>query len=239
MAPSEQAVVLLSGGMDSVAALHWAGKVRRYRQIRCVCFDYGQPHRDAEVTVAGRVARGLDVPFELLALADSFPRTGFKRAVVDHDPGHFGGTSPAFMPGRNMALLTLAAMHAVVWFPNGTIDLVVGACEDDSVGGFRDCRASFFEDTGRLIRKAFGYEIHVVAPWVCVSKAGILRVMSDDPEAMADIAASWSCYRGLQSGPCGTCQACVSRAAAFAHESLTDKSVHPRMTGGDPGRSAA
>ena len=40
------AAVLLSGGMDSVAALYWT--VQTYPKVLAILFDYGQPNRDQE-----------------------------------------------------------------------------------------------------------------------------------------------------------------------------------------------
>lgn len=42
----DRALVLLSGGADSTAALHWA--LHNYRQVSAVTYDYGQAARDHE-----------------------------------------------------------------------------------------------------------------------------------------------------------------------------------------------
>src|SRR4029077_2761109 len=52
-----KAMVILSGGFDSVALLHWA--LREYSEVRAVSFDYGQPHRDAELFAAQAIAADL------------------------------------------------------------------------------------------------------------------------------------------------------------------------------------
>ena len=57
-------VLLLSGGLDSVAALHHT------RPHRAVGFSYGQPHRDAELTAAGVIAARRGVPFDVILLPD-------------------------------------------------------------------------------------------------------------------------------------------------------------------------
>jgi len=80
-----RAIVLLSGGMDSVAALHWA--LATYTEVVAIGFDYGQPNRDAEIPIAWRIAR--DLVFHALGNADprqlehypmaSFDSTGWQR----------------------------------------------------------------------------------------------------------------------------------------------------------------
>jgi len=232
---SNKACVLLSGGMDSVAALHWA--VGRYSEVRAIGFDYGQPHRDAELAAAGKCARGLGVRCIILALADAFTgvRLGLLGTVVDHDPTAIGGTNPAFLPGRNAVLLTLAAMHACAWWPVGNIALVMGACAEDAAG-FADCRPQFLTTLASVIRRGHGRQVDIVAPWVGLSKGGILAALHENAAAIADMQRSWSCYRGENTGPCGGCTACVVRAKAFAAARLDDLSAYPVMTGGDPAR---
>ena len=224
MSTVKQAVVLLSGGMDSVAALHWA--VARYASVRSIGFDYGQQSRDGEVSSAGTAARELDVQHTLLVLADAFAvRLGLLGNVPDHDPGAHG-VHPAFLPNRNAVLLNVAALHACAWFPNGNIDLVFGANAEDAAG-FPDCRATYLSELASVLRKGCARQIKIVAPWVELSKGGIVASLHANEAAVADIRRSWSCYR--RGGPCGTCSACVLRAKAFAAAGLVDESAWPSM----------
>jgi len=81
-ATSGPACVLLSGGMDSTACLHWA--MGRHIDVRALAFDYGQPHRNAEVTIAQRIAERNGIPFETIAVADTL-HSGLLAAVPIHD----------------------------------------------------------------------------------------------------------------------------------------------------------
>jgi len=221
-----QALVLLSGGMDSVAALHWASAA--YAKIAAVSFDYGQPNRDAELYAAQREAEALGVSWERLLL-NGLPRAGLLRAVTDHDETK--PTNPAFVPGRNLVFLTLAAGRASGLYPNGNIDLIVGACQDDA-RGFPDCRAATFIKLGEALRAGMARQIAIVAPWVDRTKTQILQSL--DAAGVRAAARSWSCYRA--DGPCGSCTACVVRARAFDAVGLVDEAAPPTMTGGDGAR---
>lgn len=220
------AVVLLSGGMDSVAALYWART--RYDRVFAVSFDYGQPNRDAELYVAGTCAKGLDIKWDRLVLA-GLPRAG----LLDHIEPHNDAKpiNAAFVPGRNLVFLTLAAGRATSLCPNGNIDLVIGACVDDA-RGFPDCRATTLAKLGEALRAGMAREIQIVSPWIDRTKTQILDSL--DGAARIAVARSWSCYRGT--GPCGECSACVARARAFAAAHLRDESSMPIMTGGDGAR---
>lgn len=224
---TDNAAVLLSGGMDSVAALWWARA--RYDRVAAMLFDYGQPNRDQELTAAYRAAEDARADLNLrFALADTLPRgRGILAGIVDHDD-QAHGLSPAFVPGRNLVMLTVAAAHACVAFPNGNIDLVIGACKEDAAG-FPDCRAGVFSKLAEALRAGNGRQIGIVAPWVDLHKASIWGLIS--AEARESVARSWSCYRA--DGPCGACTACVLRARAFAAAGIEDRCTRAAMTGGD------
>lgn len=224
------ACVLLSGGLDSTACLYWAHA--KYQHVRAVGFDYGQPHRDAELVAAGRAARELGVPFETVALADTM-HGGLLDSVVPHDP-----TTPlsrAFVPGRNAIFLAIALGWACGWFPCASeIDLVIGACREDGAQ-FPDCREEFFAASAKALSLAVGRQIRVCVPYVRMPKAGIIAdVAGRFPSGVAALQASWSCYAGK--GPCGKCTACVVRAAAFSAAQLDDHAAAPEMFGGDVAR---
>lgn len=227
-----QAIVLLSGGLDSTAALCWAK--RQYRDVLAVLFDYGQQNRDHELTAAGRLCEELAVPRLLIVVADSLPRgKGILHHIEDHD-GRDDGTSPAVVPGRNALFAVSASAHGSVHFPNGNLALVIG-CNAQDAKRFPDCHPSAIRTLTEMLRVCVAREIQVVAPWIDRTKTQILQ--NTAPEDRAHVARSWSCYRRV--GPCGTCSACVLRTEAFAAMCLTDECAAATMNGGDPARESA
>lgn len=224
------AVVLLSGGMDSVAALHWAKE--RANDIRAIGFHYGQPNRDNETTIAQTIAKDLGISHYLVVTADTLNTgRGLLSGVPDHDASAMG-LHRAFVPGRNAVFLSVAAAHAATWTSAGRIDLVIGACLDDAVG-FPDCRANFFVACERMLCLGYGREFRVRTPFIDRTKAQIVNEASE--EARRDIARSWSCYRS--DGPCGTCTPCVLRRDAFSTIGLVDECNPATMHGGDTHRN--
>lgn len=224
----EQACLLLSGGMDSVACLRWAKA--EFRDVRALGFDYGQPHRDAELVAAGTIARRNGIPFEVVVLADAFLPSGLLDRVPQHDEGPVGALHRAFVPGRNLVFLSLALGRACQWW-SGDFEIVIGSTAEDAAG-FPDCREKFLKAADATLSAAVGRKIHVAAPYVRMTKIRMLAdVAGRYPSGIADIQESWSCYFGK--GPCGTCTPCVLRKAAFDHHGLSDRCVAPVMTGGD------
>lgn len=229
------ACVLLSGGMDSTACLFWA--MAKYRDVRAVGFDYGQPHRDAELIAARGIADRHAVPFERVVLADALVG-GLLRSVPKHQTeGPLPAIHRAFVPGRNLVFLSLALARACTWWQDGSdVDIVMGCCLEDTAG-FPDCTEDFVRTAATTLSAAVARKIRVAAPYVRMGKADMLRDTElRNGSALAEIQASWSCYEGK--GPCGVCTACVLRAEAFAEVGLMDLCAAPQLTGGDVDREA-
>lgn len=232
----EPALVLLSGGFDSVAALAWT--VHKHKSVRALVFDYGQPHRDAEACAAGRAAEAFGVPLGTCVLADALHAivgtAGLLGGVVDHSVDA-GGINTAYVPGRNLVFLSSALAHAMAYWPAAfKLALVVGFCREDA-GGFPDCSEAFVESAARSLSLGAGRTIIVSAPWVRMSKAGILTHFIEQArssETVALLQRSWSCYRGGPV-PCGRCTACMLRTEAFRAHDMEDLAVGAEMRGGD------
>jgi 7-cyano-7-deazaguanine synthase len=219
---ADRAAVLVSGGMDSVAALCWARGV--YHELLAVLIDYGQPARDQELFRAALACKDLGVRALRLAIADSLPRgRGLLRRVEDDDCKQ-EGLSPAFVPGRNAIFAMAAAAHAAVLFPKGCIDVVLG-CNAQDARRFPDCRSRATLAMTELASAALARDVVVITPWYTFDKAAILREIK--PADRDLVSTTWSCYRA--EGPCGRCSACVLRRDAFEAVGWPDRSAQAAL----------
>jgi len=229
------AVVLLSGGMDSTAALHMAVECYHPRgRITALVVDYGQPHGGCEIPYAQVAADRLDVRAERICVADALRalRPAERMANAPHAAG--GGAHPATVPGRNLLLLSLAAAHGSVWYPGMPLDVWIGACADDAAG-FADCHPDFMAQASVALTYGCGGNVRVVAPLLRVTKRQSVEAAKARPDALEAMAQSWSCYRGGDVS-CGTCTPCVLRADAFAAAGVADRPLKLAAFGGDPAR---
>jgi 7-cyano-7-deazaguanine synthase len=192
-------LVLLSGGVDSTAALLWA--IARDNECRAVGFDYGQPAATAERAASMWVCARAGVPFDHFVLADAVHGYGSLWAL-DYD-------SPrgAHMPGRNAILLSCAAAHAERLELRRAL-LVVGCNQDDCV--HLDCGGAFLARMGQALYESTRAVGGIEQPWGGHSKARVVAWLERQHPGYLEL--TTSCYRGTD---CGTCAACVSRKAAI------------------------
>jgi 7-cyano-7-deazaguanine synthase len=215
-----KAVVLLSGGLDSMVS---GGRAREEGfDVLALTIDYGQRHR-IELEAAARVAEALGavrhivLPLDLTAFGGSA-----LTADIDVPKGGVGDDIPVtYVPARNTIFLSLALGWAEA---AGARDLFIGVNALD-YSGYPDCRPEFvaaFERTAALGTKAGsegeGFRIH--APLQHMTKADIAR---EAARLGLDAGISWSCYDPAPSGAhCGLCDSCRLRAKGFEEAGLPD-----------------
>ncbi len=224
MAETRKAVVLLSGGLDSAVA---AAVARAQGFALCaLTVDYGQRHA-RELAAAHRVAASLRVAehrvvsVDLRALGGSV-LTGPGAVPKDRDAAARGqGIPSTYVPARNTILLSVALGWAEAL---GAHDLFIGVHALD-YSGYPDCRPEYVAAFERLANLATregveGRLMRVHAPLVDHTKADIVR---RGAELGVDFSATHSCYDPTPDGlPCGRCDACRIRRAAFASAGLPD-----------------
>lgn len=211
------AVVLVSGGMDSCAALAWAAA--RYR-VAMLHVNYGQRTEGKELACFRRLVAHYRPEASLVADASYLGRIGgssltdSRREIPEDDtPGEVPTT---YVPFRNANLLAVAAAWAETLSASR---IVVGAVEPDAPG-YPDCRPAFYEAAERLIALGTRPDTHITieTPVIAKSKAEVV-CMGCELRAPFDL--TWSCYRNEEQ-PCGACASCRRRAEAFAEAGAQD-----------------
>jgi 7-cyano-7-deazaguanine synthase len=220
----KNAVVLLSGGMDSATVL----AIARAQGFTCYALsvDYGQRHH-AELAAAQRVAQMLGAHEHRVINIDL---TGFggsaltdNSIAVPQQPGE--GIPLTYVPARNTIMLSLALAWAEVLHAQ---DIFIGVNAVD-YSGYPDCRPAFieaFERMANLATKAAieGSTLAVHAPLLHLSKAEIVR---QGNALGVDFAQTVSCYQADEMGrACGVCDSCRLRRAGFAAAGVDDPTLY-------------
>lgn len=219
------AVVLLSGGLDSATVL--AILQREGLDCHALSFDYGQRHRE-ELERARTIARSAGVSDHRIVTLDpeAFSGSALTDATVAVPTGRADseigtGVPPTYVPARNTIFLSHALALAEVLEAS---DIAIGANAVD-YSGYPDCRPEYLEAFERMANLAIraavegSRPIRIRAPLLHHTKAEIVRLGA---ELGVDHAQTTSCYDPAPEGACGVCDACTLRLRGFAEAGVSD-----------------
>ena len=229
---SQNAVVLFSGGLDSVTCLYWAKA--NYANVTAVSFNYGQRH-NSELNAAKKIAATAQVNHRIididLAQLGGSALTDVSLVVPDakqtdfSDNQHNDSIPITYVPARNTIFLSYALALAEVTQSNA---IVIGVNAVD-YSGYPDCRPEYiaaFEKMANLATKAgvMGNHLHIATPLLHLSKAEIIKF---GVSLGVDYALTVSCYRADSEGrACGHCDSCYLRQQGFLQAEIDDPTIY-------------
>ncbi len=230
----KQAVVLLSGGLDSTTCL--AVALEQGFDVTAVSFDYSQRHR-VELDAARAVVAHYGVRRHYVFNVGLFKEIG-RSALTDDTIGVPSGRSwtemsqgvpVTYVPARNLVFLS----HALgVAESVGALDIFLGVTAVDC-SGYPDCRPAFlrsFQETANLAVRAgeegARYTLHT--PLGHLGKAEIVELGT---QLGVPYHLTLSCYAPTSDGrACGGCDACAWRRKGFEDAGYPDPTRY--VTGG-------
>lgn len=217
---SKQAVILLSGGLDSITVLALA----KQQGFTCyaLSFDYGQRH-NAELNASSEIAKAYQVKeHKIIKLGlDAIGGSALTDTTIQVPTQPQDGIPVTYVPARNTIFLAYALGWAEVLQIN---DIYIGVNAVD-YSGYPDCRPEFimaFQRLANLATKAGveGKPITIHTPLISLSKAEIIRL---GVTLDVDYSATVSCYSADAEGrACWVCDACRLRKQGFFEAGIND-----------------
>lgn len=216
----EKIVVLLSGGQDSTTCLYWAKHHFPSGELHALTVFYGQRH-NVEINAAQTIAKMAGVESHKIISTHILKEFSESRLLESKsnisEAHHLNPKLPSsFVPGRNILLLTMAAMHA---YSLGARTIVTGVCQTD-YSGYPDCRLNTIQSLEKTLILGMDYTLSIFAPLMHITKADTIRIAAE-LGALKALAYSHTCYEG-QIPPCGECPACKLRAKGFEEAGIED-----------------
>jgi len=220
MDSTKRAVVLVSGGLDSVTAL----AIAQQQGFEChaLSVDYGQRHH-SELDAAKCVAQAAGVPLKILPLDLRVIGGSALTDDIDVPESETSGIPVTYVPARNTIMLSLALAYAEVL---GADDIFIGVNAVD-YSGYPDCRPEFIEAYQQMARLATragveGGRMTIHTPLIDLTKGEIIRRGID---LGVDYSLTVSCYQADREGrACGVCDSCRIRRDGFRAAGVPDPS---------------
>jgi 7-cyano-7-deazaguanine synthase len=220
-----QAVVLLSGGMDSCVTLAIARERHGVDNVAVLHAGYGQRTQAREQRAFAEIADFYGIRERLIVQLDHFRAIGgsaltdHKIAVPEgelHAQASDGKIPVTYVPFRNAHFLSAAVSWAEAI---GAKAVYIGAVAEDS-SGYPDCRPEYYRAFQELVRAGTRPEtrIEIITPVITLKKSEIIR---RGVELGAPLHLTWSCYQS-EDAACGACDSCLLRLRAFTEAGVAD-----------------
>lgn len=216
----KNAVILLSGGLDSATVL----AIARTQGFTCytLSVDYGQRHH-AELAAAQLVAQTLGAKEHRVIRIDltAFGGSALTDSNIAVPEQASVGIPLTYVPARNTIMLSLALAWAEVLHAQ---DIFIGVNAVD-YSGYPDCRPEYiaaYQHMANLATQAAveGKPLTLHAPLLHLSKAEIIQ---QGIQAGVDYSVTVSCYQADEQGrACGVCDSCRLRKNGFEQAHISD-----------------
>ena len=232
-----QAVVLLSGGMDSCVTAAIARESHGAWNIAALHASYGQRTQARERRAFEEIADFYGIRQRLVVQLDHFRAIGGsaltdRKIAVPEDqlgvPGPHGDIPITYVPFRNAHFLSVAVSWAEAI---GAEAVYIGAVAEDG-SGYPDCRPEYYRAFQELVKVGTRPEtnIEIVTAVIKSKKSEIIR---RGVELGAPLHLTWSCYQS-EDAACGACDSCLLRLRAFAEAGVADPIPYRRTVAAQP-----
>ena len=216
------AVVLLSGGLDSTTTL--AQAIADGNDVVALSFRYGQRH-SKELDSAKAITDFYKIKHVIIDLDLSMFRSALTDKNIDvpecRNESKIASDIPdTYVPSRNIIMMSIAAGLCE------SVDakkIYIGANVVD-YSGYPDCRPEFFEAFEKMLKVGTkcGVEnspIEIATPILNLSKTEIVLL---GKKLNAPLHLTWSCYEGKEKA-CGKCDSCILRLKGFKDAGYEDE----------------
>lgn len=200
-----EAIILLSGGLDSATCLWWAKK--KFAKVVGVSVNYfARSKKEIEATKSLAAAADIEVVFIDLPFVKEFSDIDNNFPIKKKD------LIPVYIPSKNILYYSVAANMAETM----GINKLIGGQNKHDYETFPDSSPEYIA----VLNKAFGIasDIEILTPLSNLDKVGIVRL---GKELDVPFELTWTCHKDVEVS-CGVCDGCRARLEAFEDLKMED-----------------
>lgn len=223
----KNAIILCSGGVDSITTAHYVKKRLDYKTIKIIFFDYGQRNLIGEERCARKCAKNLKADFIKSKLGNleriSTSLLNSKKKAKNLKKEDLKNTKEEsnkwYVPCRNAIFLinSLSLAESLFIGDKKKFDIFVGfKCEGKE--SYPDTTKDFVEVMNKLSEIGCSSKFRIIAPLINKDKEDIVNLAK---KLKIDLKNTFSCYVGPKIH-CGTCLACLLRKEGFYWANVKD-----------------
>lgn len=214
------ALVLLSGGIDSSCCLAKAIEEHGRENVETLFVYYGSKHGLIEDSASRRIADYYGVRRKILNVKGLFTELCAESSLLlggeNLPEGHYEDPKmkSTVVPGRNLILAAFAASYAE---SNNCRELWLG-CHRGDEAIYPDCRPEFIYSLGLTIGCSSDFKVKVRTPFIKMNKT---QIVSYGVSKGLPFEKTRTCYQSNEIS-CGNCGSCQERLEAFKQLGIID-----------------
>ncbi|MDO8563634.1 MAG: 7-cyano-7-deazaguanine synthase [Nanoarchaeota archaeon] len=228
----KNAIILCSGGLDSVVTAHYVKNKLKYNSITILFFNYGQKALTEERKASKLCAKKIHAIF----IEISLPELGNLSTSLINLPGKIVQIAKKdlkdtkqeskkwYVPCRNLIFLSYASALTDSEFIKNNIksDIFIGfKCEGND--SYPDTTKEFIKKINSCLSTSCSFSIKIKAPLIEKDKEDIIILGNN---LNVDLEKTFSCYSPKNAKHCGICLSCALRKEAFYWANMEDKTLY-------------
>lgn len=223
----KEALILCSGGLDSVVTAHKVATSKKYYKKTILFFDYGQNNLRNELKSSRQCAHHVKANFLIVKLvfpySNSSSLLGGSKQNRKISRKQLADTRKEskkwYVPARNLIFLSYALSTAerMTLESGRRVDIFVGfKCE--GTDPYPDSTQDFVDSLNRVSEKGIYSRPKIYAPLIKLDKEEIIQL---GIRLGVELEHTFSCYSGERKH-CGKCLACMLRKEGFYWAGVSD-----------------
>ena len=194
---NNKAIILLSGGLDSVVSLSEA--IKTYEIEFALSFDYGQKALKQELKSSKEIAHIYNIKYKII-------KVEWLEELLYADKD--------WVPNRNGVFINIAAAFAE---KNGIDNVIIGINREEGID-FKDNTKEFLDAINLELKHSTQNEVKVIAPLINKDKKETVKIGLENKIPFEKI---YSCYSG-NDRHCGECMSCKFLKNALSENNRQD-----------------